>query len=77
MTDLKTTGLKATAPRLRILKLFESARVRHMSAEDVYRTLMAEGVDVGLAVCECPAVADVVGEGVGDADTQPETTFIW
>ena len=49
MTDLKTTGLKATAPRLRILKLFESARVRHMSAEDVYRTLMAEGVDVGLA----------------------------
>ena len=49
MTDLKTTGLKATAPRLRILKLFESARARHMSAEDVYRMLMAEGVDVGLA----------------------------
>ena len=49
MTDLKTIGLKATAPRLRILKLFETAKVRHMSAEDVYRLLMNEGLDIGLA----------------------------
>lgn len=47
--DLKTHGLKATAPRLRILKLFENSQVRHLSAEDVYRTLMGEGIDVGLA----------------------------
>ena len=47
--DLKTRGLKATAPRLRILKLFENTQVRHLSAEDVYRTLMSEGIDVGLA----------------------------
>ena len=47
--DLKTRGLKATAPRLRILKLFENTQVRHLSAEDVYRTLMGEGIDVGLA----------------------------
>lgn len=48
-SDLKTRGLKATAPRLRILKLFETSKVRHMSAEDVYRMLMSEGIDVGLA----------------------------
>jgi len=35
--DLKTSGLKATGPRLRILKLFENSKVRHLSAEDVYR----------------------------------------
>jgi len=47
--DLKTIGLKATAPRLRILKLFESSKVRHLSAEDVYRVLMTEDLDIGLA----------------------------
>jgi Fur family ferric uptake transcriptional regulator len=47
--DLKTAGLKATAPRLRILKLFEDSKVRHISAEDVYRLLMNEGLDIGLA----------------------------
>ena len=49
VTDLKTIGLKATAPRLRILKLFEAGKVRHMSAEDVYRMLMNEDLDIGLA----------------------------
>ena len=49
MTDLKTIGLKATGPLLRILRLFETGSVRHMSAEDVYRLLMKEGLDIGLA----------------------------
>jgi Fur family transcriptional regulator, ferric uptake regulator len=47
--ELKSSGLKATLPRLRILKLFESAALRHMSADDIYRLLMQEGVDIGLA----------------------------
>ncbi|HXC38511.1 MAG TPA: transcriptional repressor, partial [Burkholderiales bacterium] len=47
--DLKTIGLKATGPRLRILKLFETSQVRHLSAEDVYRLLMNDGLDIGLA----------------------------
>ncbi len=47
--DLKTIGLKVTGPRLRILKLFEESKVRHLSAEDVYRVLMADGMDIGLA----------------------------
>jgi len=47
--DLKTIGLKATLPRLKVLNLFETSPVRHLSAEDVYKTLMNEGMDVGLA----------------------------
>ena len=42
-------GLKATGPRLRILELFQTSGVRHMSAEDVYRLLLAENIEVGLA----------------------------
>lgn len=47
--DLKSMGLKATLPRLRILALFEKTEVRHLTAEDVYRQLLAENLDIGLA----------------------------
>ena len=47
--DLKTIGLKATAPRLKILELFENSSVRHLAAEDVYRLLLSDKVDIGLA----------------------------
>jgi len=47
--DLKSIGLKATFPRLKILEIFERAEVRHMTAEDVYRILVNEGMDIGLA----------------------------
>src|SRR5947199_8738596 len=47
--SLKESGLKATLPRRKILELFETSRVRHLSAEDVYKALIAEGIDVGLA----------------------------
>lgn len=47
--DLKTIGLKATGPRLRILELFERSEVRHLSAEEVYRILLQDGLDIGLA----------------------------
>jgi Fur family ferric uptake transcriptional regulator len=48
-TDLKTIGLKATLPRLRILELFEKSDVRHLTAEEVYKILLKEGTDTGLA----------------------------
>jgi Fur family ferric uptake transcriptional regulator len=47
--DLKNAGLKATLPRLRIINLFETSKLRHMTAEDVYRQLLSEGIDIGLA----------------------------
>lgn len=49
VSDLKNAGLKATTPRLKVLELFERTSVRHLTAEDVYRMLMNEGMDVGLA----------------------------
>lgn len=47
--NLKEMGLKATLPRLKILELFEKSTVRHLTAEDVYRLLMNENMDIGLA----------------------------
>ncbi len=48
-SDLKASGLKATLPRLKILDIFQNSSVRHLSAEDVYRVLLLENMDVGLA----------------------------
>ena len=48
-TDLKASGLKATLPRLKILEIFQSSPVRHLTAEDVYKVLLADNTDVGLA----------------------------
>ena len=47
--ELKSTGLKATVPRLKILEVFQRTDHRHMTAEDVYRVLLDEQSDVGLA----------------------------
>lgn len=47
--DLKNAGLKATTPRLKILNLFETSDMRHLTAEDVYKILLADNEDVGLA----------------------------
>ena len=48
-SHLKDIGLKATGPRLKILDLFERSSARHLSAEDVYRLLLADEIDIGLA----------------------------
>lgn len=47
--ELKTSGLKATLPRLKVLEVFQRSGERHLAAEDVYKVLLAEGSDIGLA----------------------------
>ena len=47
--ELKNTGLKATLPRLKILEVFQRGTQRHMTAEDVFRVLLQERSDIGLA----------------------------
>ena len=47
--ELKATGLKATLPRLKILEIFQKNPVRHLSAEDIYRLLLSENLEIGLA----------------------------
>lgn len=48
-SELKNIGLKATFPRLKILDIFRKSPDRHLSAEDVYRALIGEQVEIGLA----------------------------
>ncbi|MEO3690752.1 ferric iron uptake transcriptional regulator [Roseateles paludis] len=48
-TDIKNSGLKATLPRIKILEVFQRAQQRHMTAEDVYKALLDENADIGLA----------------------------
>jgi Fur family ferric uptake transcriptional regulator len=47
--ELKSSGLKATLPRIKILEVFQHAERRHMTAEDVFKALLNEGSDIGLA----------------------------
>jgi Fur family ferric uptake transcriptional regulator len=47
--ELKNNGLKATLPRLKILEVFQRGQQRHMTAEDVFRLLLNENTDIGLA----------------------------
>ena len=47
--ELRKAGLKVTLPRLKILEILESNAQRHLSAEDIYRELLAAGEDIGLA----------------------------
>lgn len=46
---LKRAGLKITLPRLKILEILEHAEDHHMSAEDVYKALLADDTEIGLA----------------------------
>ena len=47
--DLKSAGLKVTLPRLKILEVLEKSSNHHMSAEDIYRSLMEQQEEVGVA----------------------------
>ncbi len=47
--ELKKVGLKVTLPRVKILQILDKAGDHHLSADDVYRTLLEQGEDVGLA----------------------------
>ena len=47
--ELRQAGLKVTLPRLKILEILEDAELRHLSAEDIYKQLLQDGEDIGLA----------------------------
>jgi Fur family ferric uptake transcriptional regulator len=47
--ELKSSGLKATLPRIKILEVFQKTDQRHMTAEDVFKALLKEDADIGLA----------------------------
>lgn len=47
--ELRKAGLKVTLPRLKILEILEDSKLRHMSAEDIYKELIESDEDIGLA----------------------------
>lgn len=48
-TDLRKVGLKVTVPRTKILEMLEKSTGKHVSAEDIYKSLLASGHELGLA----------------------------
>ena len=48
--DLRSVGLKVTLPRIKILEILEKqTEVRHLTAEQVYKILLNENEEIGLA----------------------------
>ena len=47
--ELKKAGLKVTSPRIKILDILKNPEHQHVSAEDVYRILLEQADEVGLA----------------------------
>ncbi|MCK4842086.1 MAG: ferric iron uptake transcriptional regulator [Methylococcales bacterium] len=48
--DLRNVGLKVTLPRVKILEILEKqTNDRHLSAEKVYKILLSEDEEIGLA----------------------------
>lgn len=47
--QIKQAGLKVTVPRVKILSILETSGKRHLSAEDVYKELLSQEEDIGLA----------------------------
>jgi Fur family ferric uptake transcriptional regulator len=48
-SDLRNAGLKVTLPRLKILDILAEGAEHHMSAEDIYKQLLVDNQDIGLA----------------------------
>ena len=48
-SDLQLAGLKQTQPRLKILDILEKSKVRHLGADDIYKTMLDSGEQIGLA----------------------------
>ncbi|MCE4553534.1 ferric iron uptake transcriptional regulator [Pelomonas cellulosilytica] len=47
--DIHASGLKATTPRIKVLRIFQQRRQRHWSAEEIYQALLLQDADIGLA----------------------------
>jgi Fur family ferric uptake transcriptional regulator len=47
--DIKRAGLKITQPRVKILDLLSNCQEHHLSAEDIYKSLLSNGEEIGLA----------------------------
>ena len=47
--QLKDAGLKVTSPRIKILEYLKTPECQHISAEELYKKLLDQGEEIGLA----------------------------
>lgn len=46
---LRAAGLKVTLPRVKILKMLQDPKAQHTSAEEIYKKLLEQDEEIGLA----------------------------
>ncbi|WP_144160631.1 Fur family transcriptional regulator [Paraburkholderia sp. BCC1885] len=73
---LQSAGLKATTPRVKVLEFFHGSKHRHFSAEEVFRHLVEEKIDIGLATVY-RALAQLVEAGILSSGTLGSTTAVF
>ena len=74
--DLRNAGLKVTSPRLKILELLETSEERHLSAEGIYRALLENGHEFGLATVY-RVLAQFEGAGLVDRHNFEGSTSVF
>lgn len=74
--ELQSAGLKATSPRMKVLEFFHSSKRRHFSAEDVFRHLVEEKIDIGLATVY-RVLGQLVEVGILSSGTLGSTTAMF
>lgn len=74
--DLRDVGLKVTSPRLKILEVLENSEERHLSAEGIYRALLENGHEFGLATVY-RVLAQFEGAGLVDRHNFESATSVF
>jgi Fur family transcriptional regulator, ferric uptake regulator len=74
--QLQSAGLRATTPRVKVLEFFRTSKRRHFSAEDVFRHLVEEKLDIGLATVY-RALGQLVEVGILSSGTLGSTTAVY
>ena len=74
--DLRNAGLKVTSPRLKILEVLETSEERHLSAEGIYRALLDNGHEFGLATVY-RVLAQFEGAGLVDRHNFEGSTSVF
>lgn len=73
---LQSAGLRATSPRMKVLEFFLGSKRRHFSAEEVFRHLVEEKIDIGLATVY-RVLAQLVEAGILSSGTLGSTTAVF
>ncbi len=74
--ELQSAGLKATTPRIKILEFFRRSKRRHFSAEEIFRHLVEQDIEMGLATVY-RVLGQLVEAGILSSGTLGSTTAVY